>query len=1078
MAQSPALREKIALARQEVERRRPQSPLTTREKIALARQEVERRRQPPSEQSWIEKAIPLGMRLGSAVGGGVLGGIATWNPLGVYAGGAAGAGLGEALAQRYEQGTGARESYNLPQIAMQTALGGIPMGRALGSTARGITAFRGGQGALMGGGATVATSLAETGELPSWGEVGVGAGLGLGLGGGLGAIEARAAQRATLASVAREAPPSAAPTSAREFARVDPIFDSWHQRRARGVDPAPEAPPRASAEQRATLASVARGESPGAAPLPDPILAEARLPVSAVSRSGTPMADPMAGFDPLHAKFTDPTIRRGVEQVIRENGGFAGERRGVIRTPDLDRFASEVTIDATKVLPKGTALNDAQITAYGRALLRTTSRVNELAARVNSPKATDVDILALQGARAEQEVIAASFASGRTEAGRALSAFNFWNGVLDTGDVNLIRDVVNAPGTRKEAQRIAREVAKLPDDPLVRYRYLQKQKASSIMDKVRSYYYANILSGVKTHERNFMGNVANIASELVVHPIGAGIDAVTSAVTGAPRTMLLDEMPARAAGALAGLERGIRDFAFTMKQGVSPDALSRSLHTGELGKLDIPRVEFAGGGANPFNLPGRFLDASDTFFRSVSKNMELYGLASTAAKNEGLTGQAFLDRVATLRSATTPEGIALRDQAHLFARRSVFQEKPGEFVQKIQELSRMFPPLTFIMPFIKTPANILRQGVEFSPLGAAMPAARQGGRAGRQAQSRVAAGTAAAGVLAYLAATGRLSGRGPSNPAERNALYEKNWEPNSVKIGDKWVSYQLFQPISVQAAIIANLYEQLAESKADEDTIATTVADTMSRSMNSFLNQSFLSGLFDFVEAIQSVDRSAARVAGRTASGFVPLVSLQRQIAQGMDPVIRQPRTVEQNVLTSIPGLSQSVPPRLTRFGEEVTRPGGPLKRMFDPFNISTEVDDPIATELSRLGVNISVPSGRLTMPVQLQDRTGLEEFSLSDAQSTGFRQTQGRAVRQALERVMQSPRYRELSDVERERVIRSVRTQVVGAVRDQARRQLLPGALMPDMAGTPRGVGKQFTSGPFEGQTWTVVDGTPQRVS
>jgi hypothetical protein len=452
-----------------------------------------------------------------------------------------------------------------------------------------------------------------------------------------------------------------------------------------------------------------------------------------------------------------------------------------------------------------------------------------------------------------------------------------------------------------------------------------------------------------------MGNVANIASELVVHPIGAGIDAVTSAVTGAPRTMLLDEMPARAAGALAGLERGIRDFAFTMKQGVSPDALSRSLHTGELGKLDIPRVEFAGGGANPFNLPGRFLDASDTFFRSVSKNMELYGLASTAAKNEGLTGQAFLDRVATLRSATTPEGIALRDQAHLFARRSVFQEKPGEFVQKIQELSRMFPPLTFIMPFIKTPANILRQGVEFSPLGAAMPAARQGGRAGRQAQSRVA---------------------------------------------------------------------------------------------------------------------------GRTASGFVPLVSLQRQIAQGMDPVIRQPRTVEQNVLTSIPGLSQSVPPRLTRFGEEVTRPGGPLKRMFDPFNISTEVDDPIATELSRLGVNISVPSGRLTMPVQLQDRTGLEEFSLSDAQSTGFRQTQGRAVRQALERVMQSPRYRELSDVERERVIRSVRTQVVGAVRDQARRQLLPGALMPDMAGTPRGVGKQFTSGPFEGQTWTVVDGTPQRVS
>jgi hypothetical protein len=35
-----------------------------------------------------------------------------------------------------------------------------------------------------------------------------------------------------------------------------------------------------------------------------------------------------------------------------------------------------------------------------------------------------------------------------------------------------------------------------------------------------------------------------------------------------------------------------------------------------------------------------------------------------------------------------------------------------------------------------------------------------------------------------------------------------------------------------------------------------------------------------------------------------------------------------------------------------------------------------------------------------------------------------------------------------------------------------------PDMAGTPSGLGKQFTSGPFAGQTWTVVDGTPQRVN
>src|SRR5204862_6795590 len=128
----------------------------------------------------------------------------------------------------------------------------------------------------------------------------------------------------------------------------------------------------------------------------------------------------------------------------------------------------------------------------------------------------------------------------------------------------------------------------------------------------------------------------------------AGLDVVKSAVTGAPRQVRLDELPSQAFGALAGLERGVRDFAFTMRYGVSPDSLSRSLHAGELGKLDVPRVEFAGGGLNPFNVPGRMLDASDTLFRSVARNMELYGLAHAQAKAEGLSGQPFLDRLAEL----------------------------------------------------------------------------------------------------------------------------------------------------------------------------------------------------------------------------------------------------------------------------------------------------------------------------------------------------------------------------------------------------------------------------------------------
>ena len=417
-----------------------------------------------------------------------------------------------------------------------------------------------------------------------------------------------------------------------------------------------------------------------------------RPPLEAVpprsGRSGEPIADPMRGMEPFFAKFTNPLLRDGIGRLVADNNGYAVQRRGTIDNAHLSRFAEDVRVNVSKSLPKGTALNAESITAYARALQETQRKVNDLAAVVNSGRATDADLLALQAARAEADVVGRSLLGARSEAGRALAAFNFYRGILDTGDVTLIRDALKAPGLREEAEKLAKGLAAQPNDPIARYRWLQQQGASSLMDKVRGYYYANILSGVKTHERNIAGNLANVVTNLAVHPFAAGVDALKSATRGTPRTVRLDELPSQAVGAVAGLERGIQDFAFTMRHGVSPDSLSRSLQAGELGKLDVPRVEFKGGAANPFNLPGRLLDAADTLFRSVSRNQELYGLAHTQAKREGLTGQRFLDRVAELRSGLTPDAAPLRQQADTFATRAVFQEKPGTFAGGLQLGSR------------------------------------------------------------------------------------------------------------------------------------------------------------------------------------------------------------------------------------------------------------------------------------------------------------------------------------------------------------------------------------------------------
>jgi hypothetical protein len=371
-----------------------------------------------------------------------------------------------------------------------------------------------------------------------------------------------------------------------------------------------------------------------------------------------------------------------------------------------------------------------------------------------------------------------------------------------------------------------------------------------------------------------------------------------------------------------------------------------------------------------------------------------------------------------------------------FATRAVFQEPLGPRLAKFQAWARSVPGLEFIIPFIRTPANILKQGLEYSPAGALMQGVRQEGRAGTQAQARVAVGTAAAGALAWLAASGRMSGSGPRDEGERTALMEKGWRPNSFKIGDSWVSYQLFQPVSVQASLIANAFEAWQANK--DEGAGTAAVSTVFRSLDSFLDQTFLSGVFDVVQAISRGETSpdaALRTAGRMTHSMTPLAGLQRSARDWKDPVVRRPDSAADAFKANVPGLSESVRPRIDRFGEEVTREGGPVRRTFDPMNVSSERDDPVARELDRLGVTPVTPRAVLT-------RRG-EQLEMTSQQETALQQMKGRAMRFALERLIASAGYQQLDDSQRtarlERAIRAANQRTSQSAPRQLGLQLRP---------------------------------------
>lgn len=739
------------------------------------------------------------------------------------------------------------------------------------------------------------------------------------------------------------------------------------------------------------------------------------LTTSAASRQ--PIPPP--GQIPAQRLITNPRLTDDVQDaadaILEQHGGFVRQRRGVQSVARTEGLADRVEVRADRPLTPGTAANAERLRAYQNTTATILQKrqqaeqsVRELEQAVQQGRASDVQRLALptrqlelERLKTESEVLTASLRGLTSEAGRALHILRYQARILASGDQQAIAEAAQA------SQR-------------------------GLKGTAQGYFYANILSGIQTHERNVLGNLSNAIYNLAAHPFAVGADVIRSSVTGQARQVFLGELPERVAGTVVALPRAFSNALRSLRTGVA---------AADVSSFDRPAIrEFRGGGANPFNYPKRALESVDDFFSTIAAEQTLYGAAFAQAKREGVTGEAFVRRVADLK--VNPSDEIVREVESNRAR-LLFREKPGRLADAILAAKRHLPALGYVVPFVKIPANIIRQGFEASPAGFAMKSARQGGRAGADAMGRAAMGSLALAPLAYYAALGKITGDAPRDPAQRAAFYESGKRPHSIQFGETWYSYQPIQPLNVPLSLVANAYQVWNETKGDPDANAEDIAlSVLGRMGSSLLDQSFLSGVSALVDALGDPERYFQRFAQQLATGFVPFSSAMRMTAQATDPYVRAPQGVAEGVQAIIPGASQSLPPRLTRFGEPVERVEGALN-VFKP---SPVVTDPIAAELERLDITLRPAAG----PKALSATRGVRVPLSRELQHTTG-QVSGRAMRQSLETVTASPTYQRANDFVRQRMLERAIADARGAVNEQAARA----ALIERMTGVQRGVGR-----------------------
>jgi hypothetical protein len=476
-------------------------------------------------------------------------------------------------------------------------------------------------------------------------------------------------------------------------------------------------------------------------------------------------------------------------------------------------------------------------------------------------------------------------------------------------------------------------------------------------------YVSGLLSGPMTMVRNVTSTAANGLFRAAFHPAAALIDRTLS--PAAARTTTLNDITPAMIATWAGAKRGATDALKTFVTGVSPYS---GLFKGGPGAPN----ELAGGLGNAANWSGRALDALDTWMGRIVESQAVASRAYVEAVNKGVPLAQRWKMIGQMQGNPSP---AIQLAADNEARRVLFRGDPGKlteaFAQLRNTLNTVVPgkvPLgDWLIPFVRVPAMIARQATEMTPAGLLHDTSLLDPRARMEHFGRVAAGSLVMLKGAELAVEGRISGSGPSNPQERSKLYETGWRPYSINApvtapialalggtkaedGSFWIPVNALGPTGMLYASVGDMAEGWRDGQnRDNSTLESTIVETAARLAHSFADQTFLSDAIDLSEALDNPS-VAQRYWQRKVGSVVP--SAIRQMARAQDPITRDPHGAVEALKANIPGLSQTVPARTDRFGEEIRRPQG--TEFIEP--------DPASGVLRDAGATLNKSQGRISV--------------------------------------------------------------------------------------------------------------------
>lgn len=588
---------------------------------------------------------------------------------------------------------------------------------------------------------------------------------------------------------------------------------------------------------------------------------------------------------------------------------------------------------------------------------------------------------------------------------------------------------------------------------------LASKQPPTLLEKWNYWRYTSMLTNPTTHVRNFVGNAAQVALRKTKNAVAlalekaAGVDSderTKARLTNSPADNALKEFALQMYADDQSRAMGGGKYQEGSAAGIAREIQEARKMFGE--KYKVGELVQKVGEKN-----SALLDKADIFF---NKPAYVESLAQ-ALKARGITAEEAM-------AGVRPEQVAqCREYAMQEAAKATYRDF-NQFSDAISRIGNLKQSDNFwvrglghaadaILPFRRTPANILVRGIEYSPVGL-MRGIKQAAfdvKSGRvsasQAIDTLASGLTGSGIMALgalLAKLGMLKLKPGRDDKEHDFLKSIGYQDFALQIGD--TSYTLdwlvpgAMPLFAGAAII--------EGCGNDRTLTDAAADAILGINDVILETSMLSSLDDMLENISYAKLPAWYFLSKTLTSYISqgVPTALGKVANAMDSRVRKAfvpgnagtvskdlQYFAQGTLRKVPGVRNTMQPLVDVWGQEVQNGSFPerlAESFISPGFMSVVKDDPVTKEVRRLAGQVG--SGVYPAKAAQAFTVNKERVYLTAEQYTKYAKLLGQERHDILLDALQLPAYENLTD---ERKAELVSTAYKYA-NDKAKAATIPG--------------------------------------